>query len=318
MFATATTVLQYGFDSIAYGSLFALIALSLSLLFGVMGLMNFAYGELIMAGAFTMFYTRTWGVIPMIAVTFAIVVVLAVLMERLAFRPVRRGSPVTLLITSFAVSYGLQQLAFMTVGKSTQQGVTPYPWTTRQHDVLGVLVSNLEIITAVTTVLLLIAMTLMLKRTSLGVQLRASTEDFGMAQLVGVKANRVIAFAFAITGFLAAAVTVLYVLRSGAIAPTMGQGPLLIAFVGGVIGGLGSLSGAAFGGFVLGFLINLLQAALPTSLNGYTLVFAFLAVIAILVWQPDGMVVTGRRIRARWRRRREAASAEPVATGELA
>jgi branched-chain amino acid transport system permease protein len=312
MLANVTTVVQYGLDSVAYGSLFALIALSLSLLFGVMGLMNFAYGELVMVGAFTMFYTRDWGIVPMIVATVVVIVLLAVLMERVAFRPVRDAPPVTLLITSFAVSYGLQQLAFMTVGKSTQQGVTPYAWTTQQHDVAGVLISNLEIITAVATIALLVGMSIMLKRTALGMQLRASTEDFGMAQLVGVRANRVIAAAFAITGLLAAAVTVLYVLRSGAIAPTMGQGPLLIAFVGGVIGGLGSLTGAAAGGFILGFLINLLQATLPTSLNSYTLMFAFLGVITILVLQPDGLVATGRGLRRRFRGLRAPAGADAL------
>lgn len=294
---TAANVPQYLLDSIAYGSLFALIALSLSLLFGVMGLMNFAYGELIMGGAFTMYYTRDWGVVPMILMTLLVVVVMALLMERIAFRPVRQGSPVTLLITSLAVSYGLQQFAYMTVGKGSQKGVTPYPWTTTQHEVAGVLFSNLLVITWIATLALLVGMTLLLRRTSLGIQLRASTEDFRMAQLTGVKANRVILAAFGITGVLATVVTVLYVLRSGAVSPTIGQGPLLIAFVGGVIGGLGSMTGAAFGGFVLGFLINLLQAALPGSLNGYTELFAFMAVIAILVFEPDGLIVPLRKLR---------------------
>src|SRR5256886_10939631 len=99
--------IQYTLDAIAYGSLFALMAMGLSLLFGVMGLMNFAYGELIMAGAYTMFYTQSWGWLSMIAMTVVIVTVLSLLMELLAFRPLRRAEPVVLLITSFAISYGL-------------------------------------------------------------------------------------------------------------------------------------------------------------------------------------------------------------------
>ena len=299
----ASVDVQYVLDSIAYGSLFALMALSLSLLFGVMGLMNFAYGELIMIGAYVMFYTRDWGWLAMVVATVFVVVVAAVLMELVAFRPVRRATPVVLLVTSFAVSYGLEALGWMTVGNGPQKGVAPYPWLTDQFDVCGVLISKLEIITIVATVALLVGMTLLLKRTSLGVQLRASTEDFQMAQLVGVRANWVISAAFAITGFMAGVVALLYVFRTGAVAPNMGQGPLLIAFVGCVIGGIGSMAGAALGGFVLGALINALQATLPTSVNSHTQLFAFLVVIAILVLLPDGLVTLPRRVRA-WRRSR--------------
>jgi branched-subunit amino acid ABC-type transport system permease component len=133
-------------------------------------------------------------------------------------------------------------------------------------------------------------MMLLLKKTTLGIQLRASSEDFRMAQLTGVRANWVISSAFAITGVLAAAVAVLYVMGTGAVAPDIGQGPLFVAFVGGVIGGLGSLPGAALGGFVLGAIINALQATLPITLKSHTQLFAFLVVIAILVLIPNGLV----------------------------
>jgi branched-chain amino acid transport system permease protein len=309
--ASAALNMQYAIDSIAYGSLFALIALALALLFGVMGLMNFAYGELIMAGAYVMFYTRSWGWLAMIAMTVLIVTILSLLMELVAFRPLRRATPITLLITSFAVSYGLQALGWMTVGKGPQKGVEPYPWLTEQMDIGGVLISRLTIITVATTLVLLVGMTLLLRRTTLGIQLRASTEDFRMAQLVGVKANWVISAAFGITGLLASAVALLYVFRTGAIAPDIGQGPLLIAFVGVVIGGLGSLWGAALGGFVLGATINALQATLPIGVNSHTQLFAFLGVIAILVFLPNGLISFRLgAIRRWWRRFRPAAAAE--------
>ncbi|MFN8185722.1 MAG: branched-chain amino acid ABC transporter permease [Gaiellales bacterium] len=300
-----STGIQYVIDGIAFGSLFALMALGLALLFSVMGLMNFAYGELIMAGGFTMYYTRGYGWVAMVVITVAVVVVLSVLMELIAFRPLRNASPITLLISSFAVSYGLQQLGWMTVGKGPQKGVEPYPWLTVQMDIGGVLVSRLAILTICVTVLLLIGMTMLLKRTTLGMQLRASTEDFHMAQLVGVRANYVISAAFAITGFLAAAVALLYLLRTGSIDPELGRGPLLIAFVGAVIGGLGSLPGAALGGFVLGVVINVLQAALPTKLASHTTMFAFLLVIAILVLRPDGLITVRLGfVSAAWKRLR--------------
>jgi branched-chain amino acid transport system permease protein len=305
-------VLQYVVDSIAYGSLFALMALALSLLFGVMGLMNFAFGELIMVGAYVMYYTRPWGVVPMIVLTIAGVVVLSVVLELVAFRPVRHASPMTLLATSFAVSYALQQLAFMTVGQGLNKGLEPYPWTTAQHELLGVRFSNLQLVTIVVVLALLAGLTAVMRRTTLGMQLRASTEDVTMAQLVGVRPNRVISSAFAITGLLAGAVTILYVMGSGSVSPDMGQGPLLIAFVGVVIGGLGSLGSAAFGGFILGFMLNLLQSALPTSVNRYTEVLAFLFVIAILVLRPDGLMGAARDLRRRLR------SPAPPVTADVA
>src|SRR5215213_3283789 len=268
--ANTSTYFQYFVDSVAYGSLFALMALSLSLLFGVMGLMNFAYGELIMVGAYTMFYTEDYGWFVMILATFAAVIAFALVMELVAFRPVRRASPSTLLITSFALSIGLQKLFYMIFPPGSPRTVRPIPWLTKQFEVGGVLFSRLDIAIVIVTILLLVGMVLLLKRTALGVQLRASTEDFRMAQLVGVKANWVISSAFAITGFLAAAVTILYMLDHGDVRPNVGQGPLLIAFVGVVIGGLGSLGGAALGGFTLGILINLLSATLPRSIQGHT------------------------------------------------
>ena len=295
----ASTLMQYLIDSVAYGSLFALMALSLSLLFGVMGLMNFAYGELIMVGAYTMFYTERYGWLAMVLLTFASVIVFALLMELIAFRPVRRASPSTLLITSFALSIGLQKLAYMIFPPGSPRTVQPYPWLTNQFEVSGVLFSRLEIATWIATIVLLVGMVLLLKRTALGVQLRASTEDFHMAQLVGVKANWVISSAFAITGFLAAAVTILYMLNHGDVRPNVGQGPLLVAFVGVVIGGLGSLGGAALGGFVLGLLINIFSATLPRSIQGHTLMFAFLLVIAMLVIQPNGLIGSIDRLRRR-------------------
>ncbi len=297
--ASTSTYVQYFIDSVAYGSLFALMALSLSLLFGVMGLMNFAYGELIMVGAYTMFYTERYGWLAMGLLTFASVIVFALLMELIAFRPVRRASPSTLLITSFALSIGLQKAAYMLFPPGSPRTVAPYPWLTNQFEVSGVLFSRLELATWAVTIVLLVGMVVLLKRTALGMQLRASTEDFKMAQLVGVKANWVISSAFAITGFLAAAVTILYMLNHGDVRPNVGQGPLLVAFVGVVIGGLGSLGGAALGGFTLGLLINIFSATLPRSIQGHTLMFAFLLVIVILVFQPNGLMGTVDKLRRR-------------------
>ena len=264
------------------------MALSLALLFSVMGLMNFAYGELIMVGGYTMFVLRDLPFVLLVVITIVVVTLVSVLMERLAFRPLRDASPITLLVASFAVSYGLQQLAYMTVGP-LPKGVRPFDFLADTFQIGSVTISVLTVITFVVTVLLLIATTLLLNRTMLGIQLRASTEDFDMARLVGVRANSVIIAAFAITGILAGFVALCYVSRNGSVSPTMGTGPLLVAFVGGVIGGLGSLWGATVGGFLLGATVTALQASLPVDLSSYTQLFAFSAVIAILVLRPSGL-----------------------------
>lgn len=272
------------------------MALALALLFSVMGLMNFAYGELIMVGGYTMFLLRDEPFILLAVVTLAVVTVVSVLMERLAFRPLRAASPVTLLVASFAVSYALQQLAYMTVGP-IPKGVRPFPFLADTFQVGGITVSNLSVVTFVMTIVLLAGTTLLLNRSMLGIQLRASTEDFDMARLVGVRANQVIVAAFAITGVLAGFVALAYVARNGSVSPTMGTAPLLVAFVGGVIGGLGSLWGATIGGFLLGTTVTALQASLPVDLSSYTPLFAFSAVIAILVLRPSGLFAR-RAVRA--------------------
>lgn len=315
------TTIQYILDAIAYGSLFALMSLGLALLFSVMNLMNFAYGVLIMAAGYTMYYTQSWGVAPMIIVTVIVVTILSALMELVAFRPVRRGTavapPVTLLVTSFAVALALESLAWMTVGRGAQKGVAPYSWLTVQLHIGGVLLSRLDVITFIAVGVVLVAMTVLLKRTTLGIRLRASTEDFRMARLVGVRANRVILAAFAITGVIAAVVAILYIFRTGSVSPEMGNGPLFVAFVGAVIGGLGSMPGAAIGGFMLGGVIDALEAALPRGLNVYTELFAFVVVIAVLVLIPDGLISLRRGMFLEaLRGRRAAANASVVKVSE--
>jgi branched-chain amino acid transport system permease protein len=290
-----SVVIQYGVDAISLGSMYALMALSLALLFGIMGLMNFAYGELIMAGAYTMYYLRDGPWPVLIVATLAVVTVLSILMERVAFRPLRHASVLTLLIASFALSYLLQNVALMAFG-GIDRGVPPWEGLTSSIVIRGVRIPRLDIVTAGTTIVLLIALGLLLRRTMLGIHLRASTENFEMARLVGVRADTVIAAAFAITGVLAGVVALLFVARYGEVSSTVGLGPTLAAFVGCVIGGLGSLVGAAVGGFFLGAMTTILQASLPIHISPYTQALTFGLVIAILIFRPQGLVVRSARV----------------------
>ena len=282
-------LLQNSINALSYGSLYALFALGIALIFGIMQLINFAHGELIMVGAYAivLFDVLPWPVLlPLI---FAIVIVFALAMERIAFRPVRGSKPGTLLITSFAVSYLIQNLATVIFGalpRSTSFGTPLSQSITIGH----ISVARYDIVTVVVAFALLALLGAFLSRTRMGVEMRAAAEDFRMARVLGVNANVVIAVAFAISGVLAAAASVLLVIQTGSVNPTMGATPVLVAFVATVLGGIGSLRGAVLGGYLLGIVTVALQAYLPLELRYYRDAFAYGAVIAILLIRPQGLI----------------------------
>lgn len=281
-------VVQLIVDALTAGSFYALFALGIALIFGIMQLVNFAHGELIMVGAYAVYLTQSWSWPLMLAVSIGTVVVLALLMERVAFRPVRGANPATLLITSFAVSFLLQNLAqmvFTTLPKSADVA----PVFRRSFSVGGLTVSWLSVVTIVSTAVLLVAVALFLRRTATGVQMRAAAEDFGMARLCGVRSNRVIATAFGVGGLLAAAGSVLLVGQTGSVSISMGLAPVLFGFTAAAIGGLGSLPGAVVGGYLLGAGTTLLQQVLPYGLAGYRDAFLFLGVFGLMCLRPGGL-----------------------------
>jgi branched-chain amino acid transport system permease protein len=216
-------------------------------------------------------------------------VVLALLTERAAFRPLRSADPTTLLISSFAVSFFLQKLLILVVG-SRLKGLDLLPELNRQTEFLGVRLQMLQIVTIAISAVLLVGLTWFLKATRLGLHMRAAAEDFRMARVLGVRANNVIATAFALSGVLAAAVSCLIVVQTGTVQPRMGVQLVIIAFVGTVIGGLGSLPGAALGGFLVGAASIMLQALLPPDLRAFREAFVFIAVALILLFRPQGLI----------------------------
>jgi branched-chain amino acid transport system permease protein len=285
-----TYALQNAIDAISLGSIYALFALGIALIFGIMQLINFAHGELIMIGGYALLLLGhpPWPLL--IIATLIVVMVFALAMERLAFRPVRGASPSTLLVTSFALSYFLQNLATL-VFSSRPKSVSLSPVLTEFFVVGGVRIPKLDIIAVCTTAVLLTSLAVFLKKAPIGMQMRAAAEDFGMARLLGVRANTVIATAFALSGILAGTAALLLVAQTATLFPLMGVNPVIIAFVATVIGGMSSLSGAVLGGFVLGSLTVTFQAALPLEFRVYRDAFAFAAVIAILLFRPQGLVV---------------------------
>jgi branched-chain amino acid transport system permease protein len=266
-----------------------LTALGIGLIFGVMRLINFAHGELIMIAGYTLLAFFGAPIPVAILAAFVAAVFLALATERLAFRPLRDADPATLLISSFAVSFFLQKTLILVVG-ARPKGIDFLPVLGRQIDLLGVRLQSLHIVTILVSAILLAAFSWFLKATRFGLEMRAAAEDFTMARVLGVRANRVIAIAFALSGGLAATVSCLVVAETGIVQPRMGLQLTIIAFVGTVIGGLGSLAGAALGGFLVGAATVLLQALLPPDLRVFREAFVFLAVTLVLLFRPQGLV----------------------------
>ena len=285
-----TFVIQNAVDAVSLGSLFALIALGIALIFGVMQLINFAHGELILVGGYTM-YLLSPGV-PWELIVVATVLaggLFALLMERIAFRPVRGAEPATLLVTSFAVSYLLQNLTILLISPEPQ-AVSISSSLLQPVSIGSVRVAKLDVITTITTFVLLAALAIFLKRTTMGTRMRAAAEDFGMARFLGVRANAVIAAAFGISGLLAGVVAVFWVGMTGNVSSTIGQAPFLAGVVGAVIGGMGSLGGAVIGGYLLGILTVVLAVVLPEGLQASQDAFVFGGVLLILLLRPQGII----------------------------
>jgi branched-chain amino acid transport system permease protein len=283
-------VIQNIVDALALGSLYALFALGVALIFGVMRLVNFAHGELIMVGAYALVLVGDVPLVVKVAACVAISIVAALLMERVAMRPVRDASPATLLITSFAVSYLLQNLATTILGSVPRSGQVSGALS-KTFEIGSVSISRLDVATVVVTLALMGGLALFLARTPIGVQMRAAAENFRMARLLGVRANLVIATAFGISGMLAGIAAIFLVAQTATVSPVIGLSPVLFAFMATVLGGLGSLYGAVIGGFLLGCASVALQALLPLEIRSYRDAFLFAAVLAVLVFRPQGLFV---------------------------
>ena len=292
-------LIQHAVDALALGSLYALTALGIGLIFGVMRLINFAHGDFIMVGAFSLVVPSSaatsvllvgaWPAPALIATVCAVVIVLALATERLAFRPLRRADPSVLLITSFALSFFLQH-AVIAIHGGRPKSANIWPHLIEPIVIGGVRIPQLQIITIAVTLVLLIALVFFLKHTAIGVAMRAASEDFLTARLLGIRANRVIAAAFAISGLLAAVVSLLYIAQTSVLSFHMGVPLVLFAFVATVVGGMGSLAGAVLGGFVVGMGSVFFQVVLPIEWRSNRDVWVYALVLAILLLRPSGII----------------------------
>lgn len=275
-------------DATSIGSIYALTALGIGLIFGIMRLINFAHAEFITIGVYIVMLTIAFGFPVALLAAAAGVLILALLSERLAFRPVRGADPSTLLITSFALSYLLQNTLVLVFG-ARPSGLNILPQLSQPILLGGVRLPVIHLVTIAVTILLLAATGAFLRKTRMGIEMRAAAADFQMARLLGIRANRVIAAAFGLSGVLATAAAILYVAQTGVVEPRLGLHLALIGFVATVVGGMGSLPGAVLGGLAVGMVTVFLQVLLPAELRPYREAFVYLAVILVLVLRPQGL-----------------------------
>lgn len=290
--------LQLVFDALSLGGIYAVAALGIALIFGVMKLVNFAHGQFIAFAVFALIVPSTdavavmgLGAAPAPILVPAILLVgaaLAVVAEILVFRPLRSASPVVLMVASFALGVVIQNLLLVTYG-GRPKALSLWPELGSPVQIAGASVPLLQIIVIGSVLAVLVALAVMLKHTRIGLEMRAAAEDFGMARLLGVRANAVISGAFALSGALAAAVALVLVAQTGVADVRMGGQIMLVAFIATVVGGMGSLSGAVAAGFAIGAASVVLQALLPADARPFRDAFLYGLVILVLLLRPQGI-----------------------------
>lgn len=293
-----TDILQIVFDALSLGSLYALGALGIALIFGVMRLVNFAHGDYISFCVFALLVPSTdamsemfLGNLPTIILVPVILLIgagVSVLSEIVIFRRLRDANPATMMIASFALGFILKHFLLM-LFSSRPKSINLWPDLSLPVEILGARLPLLQIIAIGITIAILVALSAFLKRTRFGLEMRAAAENFTMARMLGVKANRVILIAFAISGMLAASIGLILGAQTGTADIQMGVSVMLVAFIATVIGGLGSLAGAVVAGYLIGAASVLMQVILPLEARPFRDAFVYGAVIACLIWRPQGL-----------------------------
>lgn len=290
--------LQQTLNALALGGTYALLGLGLAVVFSVLGLINFAHGELMTLTGYGIFYALLAGISYPLALLIGVLIAAfaAVLMERVAFRPVRNASATTMLLTSFAVSTILHVL-FQNLISARPKAIAVPDALIGAVNIGNMQIGLIQLLSIGITAISLLALTLFLRRSLLGIAMRAAAEDFNVARLMGVNANLVISTAFAISGLLAGVAGVLWLFQRGSVDPMMGFMPVLKAFIAVVLGGLGSLTGAVIGGFILGIIEVSLRAYLPDNLLAYRDAISLTLVILVLFFLPQGIVPRRESVR---------------------
>ena len=283
-----TSLINNLISGLSVGSIYALIALGYTMVYGIAKMLNFAHGDIIMVGAFAVIVSvSSLGLPSIIAILIAVAVcvVLGVVIEAIAYRPLRNASPLAVLITAIGVSYLLQNLALLIFG-STQYSF-PRLFQMEAIHFGQITISGQSIITLLVTTIIMIALHFFINQTKIGKAMRAVSEDKGAAELMGISVNRTISVTFAIGSGLAAIAGLFYGLTYGFIGPYTGSMPGIKAFVAAVFGGIGSIPGAMLGGILLGVIDSFSKAYISTELSD-AIVFGIL--ILVLTIRPFGLL----------------------------
>ena len=286
-----STLLAQIINGLQTGSVYALVALGYSMVYGIILLLNFAHGDIIMVGAYVIYYSVvSFNLPPLVAVLFAVLAstLLGVMIEKIAYTPLRSAPRLSLLITAIGISFLLENGAQMIFG-ADQKSMDPL--ITGSITWGSVNVSYTALVTIVVSVISMVILTFLVNKTKMGKAMRAVSEDMGAAQLMGIGLNKTISFTFAVGSALAGIGSVLYLCAYPQASPTMGSMLGLKAFVAAVLGGIGSIPGAMLGGFVIGLLEALVAAA---HLSMWKDAVVFLVLIIVLLVKPTGIL--GRNI----------------------
>lgn len=274
------------------GSIYALIALGYTMVYGIAKMLNFAHGDVIMVGAYAVYVAiNNLGWHPLVAVLFGIVFcsLLGITIEKVAYKPLRKASPLAVLITAIGVSYLLQSLSLLIFGSKQIQFTSIIK--INPVKILGLTVSGEALVTLATTVIIMILLTLFINKTKAGKAMLAVSEDRAAAELMGVNVNNTISLTFAIGSGLATVAGVLYACSYGYIGPYMGSMAGIKAFIAAVLGGIGSVPGAMLGGILLGIIESISKAYISTQLSD-AIVFGVL--IIVLLVRPAGLLGKSR------------------------
>ena len=278
-------------DAVALGAVYALMAVGIGLVFGVLRLVNFAYGQLVMAGAYTLAFTSHFHPAVSIGACFAVVIALSTAIDLAVFRQLRGQSPAVMLVTTFALAFLLQAVARIVDVRDGTIGepVRVVGRLNRAVGLAGVNVRQVTILAIVLGIVVLGLLALLLGRTTIGLHMRAAAADFRTARLLGVRSDRVIGFAVFLSAVPAALVAIVLTVRRPLVTPAYGLQETIVVLVGVVVGGLDRLWTATLGGFAIGFATGVINGVLPTDKTIFLPTAVFTLVILVLLLRPGGL-----------------------------
>lgn len=278
--------LPYLMAGISVGGQYALIAIGYTMVYGILRLINFAHGDIFMvAGLMMVYMSAAMPIYIAIPLMIILTVFLGFLVERVAYKPLRSAPRMSIMISAIGVSYLLQNLALYITGGLSQQ-YPAIPWISDTITVFGATTKRVTVITPILTIVLVVCLVLLIKKTKIGMAMRAASRDFETSQLMGIKINSVISVTFIIGTFLAALGSLLFFTNYTGVTPTAGAMPGLKAFVAAVFGGIGSIPGAVIGAFIIGICENIIKGLGWTTFSD---AFTFALLIVILIAKPTGL-----------------------------